>query len=410
MPERYDVIVIGGGLIGSSAAMHLAQRGVKNILLLDVDLGGRYSSSELNAGGVRATFRSDVNIALSKASIEFFETIAEEVGFDQKGYLWMYDDEAWPAAQEAMAMQNERFGLGVRAMTPAQITEFCPYLDQLDGVAGATFSPRDGLLNPNLLKGAYRDRARDAAGQGLHLRNYTYVTAIDPEPDKVTVRGLNFQEFSPAGDEAVKAILCEAIPPEDSAPVTYVGDLVINATGAWAARTAAMYACAAPVKPIRRQISIAHARDVDLRPYGMFVDTTGVYFHREATHVLAGFADPDSEVAYRFKYGGVEWFEERVWPSLANRMSRCAEMRHRSGWSGLYEYTPDHSGILGFAPRNERVIEAFGFTGRGAMQSWAAGRAAAELALSRRFETLDLGALSPLRFERGALVRETALI
>jgi len=124
----------------------------------------------------------------------------------------------------------------------------------------------------------------------------------------------------------------------------------------------------------------------------------------------AGFADPDTEVAYRFKYGGQEWFEERVWPALAARMSRCAEMRHRSGWSGLYEYTPDHSGVLGFAPRQTRVIEAFGFTGRGAMQSYAAGRAAAELAVARRFETLDLAALSPTRFERGALVRETAII
>jgi sarcosine oxidase subunit beta len=410
MVPKYDVIIIGGGLIGSSAAMHLAARGVTSILLLDVDLGGRYSSSELNAGGVRATFRNEINIALSRASIGFFETIAEEVAFDQKGYLWMYDEAGWPAALEALRMQNERFGLDVRAMTPAEVTAHCPFIDQLDGVAGATFSPRDGLLNPNLLKHAYRNRARDKAGQGLHLRNYHYVTAIDPEEGQVVVRGLHFQEFSPAGDEAVKAILCDALPPENSAPVEYRGDVVINATGAWAARTAPLYAHAVPVRPIRRQIAIAHARDIDLRPYGMFVDTSGVYFHREATHVLAGFADPDTEVGYRFKYGGQEWFEERVWPALAGRMSRCAEMRHRSGWSGLYEHTPDHSGVLGFAPRQPRIVEAFGFTGRGAMQSYAAGRAAAELAVARRFETLDLAALSPTRFERGALVREAAII
>src|SRR5215208_1397283 len=112
MALKYDVIIIGGGLIGSSAAMHLAQRGVAHILLLDVDLGGRYSSSELNAGGVRATFRNETNIALSKASIDFFATIAEEVAFDQKGYLWMYDDAGWPGALEAMKLQNDRFDLG----------------------------------------------------------------------------------------------------------------------------------------------------------------------------------------------------------------------------------------------------------------------------------------------------------
>jgi sarcosine oxidase subunit beta len=410
MIEHYDVIIIGGGLIGSSAAMHLAARGVSSIGLLDVDLGGRYSSSELNAGGVRATFRNGINVALSKASIDFFETVAEEVAFDQKGYLWMYDAGGWPGAEEALGLQNDQFGLGIRTMAPPEITAYCPYLDQLDGVAGATFSPRDGLLNPNLLKTLYRTRARQHAGTGFQLRNYTYVTAIDPEADKVVVTGLHFQEFSPAGDEAVKAILCDALPPENSAPVRLTADLVINATGAWAARSAPLYAHAVPVKPVRRQIAIAHARDIDLRPYGMFVDTTGVYFHREATHILTGFADRGTEVAYRFKYGGPEWFEETIWPALAGRMSRCAEMRHRSGWSGLYEYTPDHSGVLGFAPRQSRIIEAFGFTGRGAMQSYAAGRGAAELAVARRFETLDLTALAPTRFERGELVRESQII
>jgi glycine/D-amino acid oxidase-like deaminating enzyme len=408
--DRYDVLIVGGGLIGSAAAMHLAERGVGSIAVLDVDLGGRYSSSELNAGGVRATFRSDTNIALSLASIEFYETVAEEVGFDQKGYLWLYDDAGWPAAEKALALQNDRHGLGVRVLSPAEVTAHCPLLDQLDDVRAATFSPRDGLLNPNLLKQVYRARARAAAGSHVHFKNYTYVVGIDPEPDHVQVRAVHFQEFSPAGDAAIKAILCDAIPPEDSAPVTYRADVLINATGAWAARTAPLYGHPAPVRPMRRQIAIAHARDVDLRPYGMFVDTSGVYFHREATHVLAGFADPDVEMGYQFKYGGQEWFEERIWPRLAARMSRCAEMRHRSGWSGLYEYTPDHSGILGFAPGSRRIVEAFAFTGRGAMQSYAAGRAAAELAVARRFETLDLAPLSPDRFSRGKLVGESQVI
>ena len=96
--DRFDVIVLGGGLLGSSVAMHLAQRRVKSIAVLDVDLGGRYSSSELNARGVRATWRSEMNVALSLASIEFYEQVRDDVGFDQKGYLWMYADDQWSAA------------------------------------------------------------------------------------------------------------------------------------------------------------------------------------------------------------------------------------------------------------------------------------------------------------------------
>ncbi len=406
--DRFDVIVLGGGLLGSSVAMHLAARGVKSIAVLDVDLGGRYSSSELNAGGVRATWRSEMNVALSLASIEFYESVRDEVGFDQKGYLWMYEQARWPGAIEAMEWQNRTHGLGVLALTPDEIHAHCPVIDQLDGVAGATFSPRDGLLNPNLVKELYRARARAAAS--VRFENYAYVVAVDPEPDKVIVRALKFQEFSPAGDQAIKAILCDAMPPEDAAAVKLTADVVVNCTGAWARRVAPLYGHVVPVRPVRRQIAIAHARDVDLRPWGMFVDPSGVYFHRESTHILAGWADPDEPDEFRFKYDGEHWFEEKIWPALAARMSRCASMKHRSGWSGLYEYTPDLCGVIGFAPGHDRVIEAFGFTGRGAMQSWAAGRAAAELVTARRFETLDCTPLRPTRFAEGKLVPETLSI
>src|SRR6185503_293909 len=107
--DRYDVIILGGGLIGSSTAMHLAERGVKSVCVLDVDLNGRYSSSELNAGGVRATWRSELNVELSLASIGFFETVRAEVGFDQKGYLWLYDAARWDKALAAREWQNQRF-------------------------------------------------------------------------------------------------------------------------------------------------------------------------------------------------------------------------------------------------------------------------------------------------------------
>jgi glycine/D-amino acid oxidase-like deaminating enzyme len=408
--ERYDVLVIGGGLIGSSVAMHLAERGVTSIAVLDVDLGGRYSSSELNAGGVRATWRSEINVALARASIDFFETVRDEIAFDQQGYLWMYDPARWPDAVAATQWQNDRWGLGIRILTPPEIEAHCPLLDQLDGIAGATLSPRDGLLNPNLLKELYRRRARAASGAGLRLESYACVTGIDLEPHAVVVRALKFHEFSPAGDTAIKAILCDALPPEDAASLELAADVVVNCTGAWARRVAPLYGHAVPVRPIRRQIAIAHARDVDLRPWGMFVDPSGVYFHREATHILAGYADPAEEEGYRFKYDGEAWFEEHIWPVLAARMSRCAQMRHRSGWSGLYEYTPDLCGIVGFAPGQARIVEAFGFTGRGAMQSWAVGRAAAELVTTRRFETIDCAPLRPTRFGEGAAVGETLSI
>ncbi len=101
--ERFEAIVIGAGVVGSSVAMGLAERGLK-ALAVDIDLSGRLSSSEKNAGGVRATWWQPVNIALCRASIEYYERVRDEVGFRQKGYLWLYDEQTFARAVEHISL------------------------------------------------------------------------------------------------------------------------------------------------------------------------------------------------------------------------------------------------------------------------------------------------------------------
>ena len=186
--KRFDVIVIGAGVVGSSVAMGSAERRLKT-LAVDIDLSGRLSSSEKNAGGVRATWWQRVNIALCRASIEYYQRVRDEVGFRQKGYLWLYDKDTFARAVEHIPLQRE-LGHQIEALTPADVNRRVPEIDKLDGIAGATFSPADGLINPNLLKEHYRARALKLGAQFL---DRTYVVAhrcgrIQRAPSMLAVR------------------------------------------------------------------------------------------------------------------------------------------------------------------------------------------------------------------------------
>src|SRR5215470_7103321 len=106
--ERADVLIAGGGIIGSAVAAALAQRGLGNITVVDVDLAGIYAASELNAGGARATWWQPVNIATCHATLTFFREHAKEFGFRPAGYLWLYDDrELFARARAKCQLQNE---------------------------------------------------------------------------------------------------------------------------------------------------------------------------------------------------------------------------------------------------------------------------------------------------------------
>src|SRR4051794_22717932 len=101
MIQKVETLIVGGGLIGSSVAMHLAKMGMTGVRVIDFDLEGSLSSSELNAGGVRATWMQAINIEMSKITIDYFSNIAEEVGYKACGYLWLHSEKRLEAALKA---------------------------------------------------------------------------------------------------------------------------------------------------------------------------------------------------------------------------------------------------------------------------------------------------------------------
>ncbi len=420
--EAANVLIAGGGIIGTGIAWALARRGIDGVVVVDLDLAGLYASSELNAGGARASWWQPVNIATCATTLDFFRTHSEEFGFRECGYSWLYDD--GPLFERALAkieLQNS-FGLEIETLSVSDVRERLPILDRALGeLVGATHSPRDGLLNPNAVRRWYR---REAEALGVHFLDRHYITGVSTqrtrgasacvsgqasiEPRRIASVDVNEVR---GGDALDAAGVLRDILTTHHVPAGHVAeeirlrcDAVVNCLGAWAPIFSAKIGVSDVTEPVRRQISLVdvHTEDlaegVDLAASGMVVDASGLYFHPEGGHVLAGFSIPEEPPGFDFAYDGREFFEKQIWPRLAHRASSFERCGHIRGWAGLYAVTPDRSGIAGAVDGFSNLFEAHSFTGRGVMQSYGIATAMAELMDTGRSQQLDIAPLSRNRF------------
>jgi len=417
--ERTDVLIAGAGVIGSAVACALVERGVRDVAVVDLDLAGRFASSELNAGGARATWWQEVNVAACRDSIAFFAEHAEALSFRRCGYLWLYADADLFRRARARRSLQQRLGVRVDLLDRAEVERRFPVVDRnLGELVGATFSPGDGLLNPNALRRLYQERA--IAG-GARFLNRHFVEGIELASragggrEVSAVQLVEVAKGDPADDgRALERILTGEPLPDDAAleHLSIRPCWLVNALGAWSPLISARLGAASLAHPVRRQIAIVdvHARDlragVDLRALPMLVDASGVYFHPEGPYTLAGYSNPDEPAGYSFAYDGDEFFEREIWPRLAHRASSFERAHHVRGWAGLYSVTPDCSGLLGRVAGVANAIEAHSFTGRGVMQSRAVGRGVAELICDGRYSALDLSPFAAERFASGRLLVE----
>lgn len=402
-----DVLVLGAGIIGSSIVMALAKQGVQKVLAVDLDLGGEWSSSELNAGGVRATWSQEVNLLTSKFSIEYFETVAEAVGYRACGYLWLHRQNTFESALKAREM-HVAHGWAVDMLDIPALQKKAPFIDKTKDLAGALYGVRDGLLNPNRLKEHYREVATQSGAQFL---DGTWVLSSNlaemGSGKKATLKAFRFKQL--LNSQEKRSLLVQNPKLESDLDlslgeiVEIEADHIVNAGGAWAPEFAKILAYTSPSSPLRRQISIFHGRDLDLKDSGMIIDPSGVYFHPESIYGLSGFATVGEQSGFNFEYEKERFFEEQIWPALSERSTQFESLKHVNGWAGLYENSPDHHAIVGRvnALSSASVYEAHSFSGHGVMQSYGIGVALAELICKGRYETLDLSELSADRFASG---------
>ncbi len=374
--RRFDVVVMGAGIIGTSIAWHLAREGGGSVAVVEKEASAGLGSTAKAAGGIRAQFSSAVNIELSKLSLERFERFSAEMGveapFTQAGYLWMASSPEHLRMFEANAALQRRLGLSVELLDRSGVERRAPYV-RSDDLLGGVFHGRDGYASPADFVAGYEKKARECG-----------VTFYYGEE----VLGRTGRELRLGSG-------------------TISGEHVVIAAGAWSGRLGERLGFEIPVTPVRRQCFVTEPLAGFPHPVPMTIDFgTGVYLHSESGGFLIGKADRDEAPGFNET---VDWgFLERVAGLATSRVPALESARVKTAWAGLYEVTPDNHPIIG--PAGEPGWwTACGYSGHGVMHAPATGQILAALIAGRK-PPLDVSCLRLSRFREGKAIVETNVI
>ena len=386
----YDIVIIGGAIIGSSIAWHLREEGFAGtIALVECDPQFARAATTLSCASIRQQFSIAENIRLSQYTLALFRRLTQEFGaeadiaFREKGYLILASEEGLPVLKANHAVQTAQ-GADILLEDAAALSRRFGWLST-EGIAGGAWGRSgEGWFDAHALLMLFRRALRDRKIDMIRAS----VTGLRREGNRITGVELDDGERLDAGT-------------------------VIDAAGPNAGKVAAMAGIALPVEPRKRSVFVFEARQrFDDMP--LLVDPSGIYVRPEGSvyitggaepHVTDGPADPgDFEPDWPL-------FEETIWPVLAARIPAFEAIKVGRAWAGHYDYnTLDQNAVIGPHPEVENFVFANGFSGHGLQQAPAVGRALAELIVHGGYRTIDCSVFGYERVLRGRPYRELNVI
>ncbi len=376
-----DVAIIGGGILGISAAYFLAQHKRLQIAVFEKDLLAQ-GSTGLSVGGIRQQFSHPSNICLSQDTLRFFETFQQEHGislqFKKVGYLFLAQRKDTWSDFEANIQTQRSLGVPVELLSAEEVRYRWPYL-RCEDLLGGTFGPEDGYADPYEVTMAIARAVRSA---GVAVYEKTKVTGISLKENRVT------------GLRTVRGSV--------SAPV------IINAAGPWGGEICRMVGRNYPVFPFRRQVFVTKPFPVISKPVPLILDFDSLFYMREeGPGLLMGKSDPEEPSSFNTQVDRI--FMERVIEAACHRAPLLEEAEIAKGWAGLYTITPDENAIIGHIPGIEGFYCAIGFSGHGFQHGPAVGRILSDLISDGRTQ-FDLTPFSPDRFTGAPLQGEKRVV
>jgi sarcosine oxidase subunit beta len=382
-----DIVLIGGGIVGSSIAYHLVAAGRKNVLVIERETAQGKGSTGKSMGGVRAQFSTPVNIQMSLYSIPFYASFEERLGYPcdyrPQGYLFCATNDKHLAYLRANYVKQIDMGLkDVRLISGDEIRNQFLQL-RGDDIVGGSFCSSDGFVDPYSAMIGFMTWASE---RGATIWKNTTVTAI-----RRTEKEKGF----------------EIVTTRD----TVSTPIVVNCAGAWAAPVAKMVGVDLPVEPLRRMLVPTEPFDQFPHTAPMIIDmSTGFHFRPESRGFLLAWNDPEETPGYKMEFDAA--FIEKILTRAADRVPvfENVAVNPKKAWAGLYEMTPDHHPILGESPEVPGFYFANGFSGHGVMHSPATGKILSDLILTGRTDLIDASLLNFSRFAEGRTIHETAVL
>ena len=378
MNERAGIVIIGGGIIGTSIAYHLAKRGVANDVLVLEQATVASGTTSAAGGGIRSQFSTEVNIRFSIESVAFWRRWDDEIGlpvdYRECGYLLLATTpEERVQFKKNVALQNS-LGVPTRFIEPKDAADILRGL-YVDDLSGAAWNPTDAQAGPNEAAKAFARRARE---RGVRIREDARVTGIDVSSGRV---------------RAVR-----------TATGTIDTERVIIAAGPWSAVVGRMAGIEVPVHPYRRTIFVSEKFDWPT-PFPIVLDIhAGWSVSRDGDGVhMSGKTDDHESFDRTVDWGHLEDAAEHA----VHRLPPLKEARWgKRAFAGTYDTTPDNHAIVDAAEEIEGLYLSCGFSGHGFQHSPAAGRITADLVLDGRVTGIDIEQLSLTRFRDGTSLWE----
>jgi sarcosine oxidase subunit beta len=378
LPQNADFVIVGGGVMGASIAYHLAERGARDIVLLEKEAFLGTGATGRCAGGVRYQFATEINVRLSQESLPVLERFEEDfnqaIDYQRYGYLFLLTNESdLTTFQHNMAIQR-RLGVATEWLEGDEIRRQLPIM-RLDDVLAGTYNGNEGTVDPNGVVMGYINTAK-------RLGTLTHTD--------VTVTGINVANGKVTSVETDHGTI--------STPI------VVNAAGPWAAIIGQMAGVPIPITPVQRQWLTTTPLPEISTDFPFVIDfAQALYFHREGQGLLTGMSNPDEEPGFNQNVDPV-WELAHMEAAIA-RLPILEKAGLVSRVAGLYEVTPDAHPIYGKTPIDGFYI-CSGFSGHGFMHAPISGKLLAEIILDGKASSLDVNMLDLARFEEGRLIHE----